>query len=548
MTPRSVLCYALLAASCLLSVRGATCGELVGAANQVTAEIGRLLERGASRALTTDALRQFYAVQGNNPVWTGENLGMAQQALRHLQEAEQYGLAPSDYAVQAALPRAPDSDPGQVAQFDFELSAAVLAFLADLHSGRTEPDLRWYAGPLPPSDFDPAALLRKALHERRLDDAIAAAEPGNDLYRRVKHTLARYRQLAPRFAHIAPSPRLPASSKLQPGMPFPGAASLAKRPVLWGDMPEGASTSDDMYTQDMAAAVKNFQLRHGLPQDGILGKATMAALSVPLPHRIRQLELTLERLRWMPALPAGPLIVVNVPSFRLWALDTRAPASPASVEMRVIVGNAAHTPTPLFIGQLRYLEFNPAWNVPRSIELEEILPKLARDSDYLAKQDMELVARNGQQIFSGNDALAALRAGSVRARQRPGPRNVLGPVKFAMPNPMNIYLHATSAQELFSRQRRDLSHGCIRLEQPAALAEFVLRDQGSWDRSAVLAAMQPGPTRTVMLDTPIPVVLLYATAVVDRQGRALFLEDVYGLDRKLLRALERRHARPPGAI
>lgn len=539
MTPRSVLRFALLAASCLLSVRSATCGELAGVANQATAEIGRLLESGTSRTRTSDALRQLYADQGNKPLWNGENLGVAQQALQHLQDAAQYGLAPGDYAVQAALPRAPGSNPGQVAQFDFELSAAVLAFLVDLHSGRTAPDLRWYAGALPQPGFDPVALLRKALREQRFDDAVAAAEPGNALYRRVRHALAQYRQLAPRFETIAPLPPLPAGNNLRTGMPFAGAASLVERLVLLGDMPQGASASDGIYTQDMAAAVSNFQLRHGLAQDGILGKSTMAVLSVPLTHRIRQLELTLERLRWMPALPAGPLIVVNVPSFRLWALDTRASTSPPQVEMRVIVGNAARTPTPLFIGQLRYLEFNPSWNVPRSIELEEILPKLARDSGYLAKQDMELVARNGQQIYSGTDALAALRAGSVRARQRPGSRNVLGPVKFAMPNPMNIYLHATSAQELFSRQRRDLSHGCIRLEYPAALAEFVLRDQAPWDRGAVLAAMQPGPTRTVMLAAPIPVVLLYATAVVDRQGRALFLEDVYGLDQKLLRALER---------
>lgn len=538
MTPRNVLCYALFAATCLFSVRSATCGEIAGAATRASTEIGKLLDSGSSRARASDALRQFYASQGNNPAWTGESLGMAQQALQHFQEAEQYGLTPGDYALHTPIPRAPADNPAQVARFDVELTASVLGFLTDLHSGRTAPDLRWYAGTLPPPDFDPVDLLRKALKERRFEDAIAAAEPHNALYRRVRQALARYRQLAPHFDRIAALPPLPAGSKLEVGMAYTGAASLVERLVLLGDLPEGASASDGRYTADMEAAVKHFQMRHGLLQDGIVGKATMAALAVPLAYRIRQLELTLERLRWMPALPPGPLIVVNVPSFRLWALDTRVPSSPPQVEMRVIVGNAARTPTPLFIGQLRYLEFNPAWNVPRSIELEEILPKLARDSSHLEKQDMELVERNGQKIYNGNDALAALRAGTVRVRQRPGARNVLGAIKFAMPNPMNIYLHATSAQELFSRQRRDLSHGCIRLEQPVALAEFVLRDQASWDHNSVLEAMLPGPTRTVMLGTPVPVVLLYATAVVDRQGRALFLEDIYGLDKQLFSKLE----------
>jgi murein L,D-transpeptidase YcbB/YkuD len=268
----------------------------------------------------------------------------------------------------------------------------------------------------------------------------------------------------------------------------------------------------------------------------------MSALAVPLSHRIRQLELTLERLRWMPTLPPGPVIVVNVPSFRLWALDTRVPSNAPQVEMRVIVGTAARTPTPLFIGELRHLEFNPAWNVPRSIELDEIMPKLARDPDYLRKQDMELVSMDGKPVSGAAPQLTALQAGTVRVRQRPGARNVLGAVKFAMPNPMSIYLHATSANELFAMQRRDLSHGCIRLEQPAELAEFVLRHEGSWDHASVLQAMEPGPTRIVRLSTPIPVILLYATAVTDRQGRALFLHDVYGLDQKLIRTLELERA------
>jgi murein L,D-transpeptidase YcbB/YkuD len=224
-----------------------------------------------------------------------------------------------------------------------------------------------------------------------------------------------------------------------------------------------------------------------------------------------------------------------VPAYRLWAFDGRDPAG-QPLEMRVIVGAAARTPTPLFIGQMRYLEFNPYWNVPRSIETAEIIPKLARDPGYLARNDMELVSAAGT-VLPGAGGLAALRAGTARVRQRPGPKNALGAVKFAMPNPMNIYLHSTSAQELFARSRRDLSHGCIRVEHPAALAQFVLADPERWSADAVAAALRPGRTVTVMLREAVPVVLFYATALTDRDGRALFADDIYGLDEQLVQAL-----------
>jgi murein L,D-transpeptidase YcbB/YkuD len=407
--------------------------------------------------------------------------------------------------------------PEQLARFDVELTRSFLQFLADLHGGRVQPDFTLFAETLPRGGFDPVERLHAALRTGRLDGAVAAAEPRIALYARVRRTLAEYRQLERTTPQLAPLPE--------------GAAQLRERLVLLGDLAAGAGDAE------LPEGVRRFQLRHGLPEDGVPGPATTAALAVPLAQRVRQLEFTLERLRWIPPLRPGPLIVVNVPAFRLWAFDTSEPSAAPRLEMRVIVGSAVRTPTPLFIGQLRHLEFNPYWNVPRSIELGEIVPKLARDPDYLRRNDMELVARQGHDPADGASALAALRAGTVRVRQRPGERNVLGAVKFAMPNPMNIYLHSTSARELFNRTRRDLSHGCIRLEKPAELAEFVLRGQTGWDHASVQAAMAPGPTRTVRLAAPIPVILSYATAVTDRSGRALFAADIYGRDRKLARAL-----------
>jgi len=349
-------------------------------------------------------------------------------------------------------------------------------------------------------------------------------------------SLAHYRELA----RLHPAwPPLPAGTgAVAVGDRYPGTALLRERLQVLGDLDADAG-GGDRYTKELAAALKRFQARHGLAEDGVLGPQSMRALAVPLAHRAAQLALTLERLRWLPPLPHGPTVIVNLPAYRLWAFDSSAGAAAVPLEMRIIVGTAAKTPTPLFIGQLRYLELNPYWNVPRSIALREILPKVARDSAYLDKNDMELVGAKGRVVLEPDAALAALRAGRARIRQRPGARNVLGDLKFAMPNPMDIYLHSTSSKELFDLSRRDLSHGCIRVERPIELAQFVLADPQAWNAAAIEAAIRGGKTRTVTLRTPVPVVLFYATAVTERDGRILFAEDIYGRDGPLLEALAR---------
>jgi murein L,D-transpeptidase YcbB/YkuD len=320
---------------------------------------------------------------------------------------------------------------------------------------------------------------------------------------------------------------------------------LRTRLQLLGDLPaNGAGPEDEIgiYTPALADGVRHFQSRHGLAEDGVLGAASLAALAVPPGQRATQLALTLERLRSLPHLPAGRFVAVNLPAYRLWAFDSGAGAPEPRLEMRVIVGTAARTQTPLFIGRMRYLEFNPYWNVPPSIQASEIVPKLARTPGYLRANDMEIVTPSGT-VLDGASAAAALRGGGARVRQRPGPRNALGALKFAMPNPMNIYLHSTPSRELFGRSRRDLSHGCIRVEQPVALAAFVLADPVTWSTAAVEEAIARGRTQTVMLPRTVPVILFYATAVVDRDGRAVFADDIYRLDAALLAQLRGRAER-----
>jgi murein L,D-transpeptidase YcbB/YkuD len=345
-------------------------------------------------------------------------------------------------------------------------------------------------------------------------------------YARVKAALAQYRALARQAYPALPLP----SAKIKPGGAYPAAPAGFERRVLRGALPGDAPAPNrGIYSEQMKEGVEHFQARHGLMDDGVLGRATVDALNVPPAQRVRQLELTLERLRWLPDVGRGPLIMVDLPAYRLWALDKDG-AEP--LEMRVVVGAALKTETPLFVGQMRYLEFNPYWNVPRSILEKEILPKLARNPDYLAQNEMETVPPGA--------SMADLKAGKARLRQRPGPKNALGSIKFAMPNPMDIYLHSTPVREAFQRSRRDLSHGCIRVEHPAALAQYVLGRQQKWNADAIQDALQPGPTRHVDLARAIPVVIFYATASVDSEGNPRFAADIYGRDAKLAQELAAR--------
>jgi len=471
-------------------------------------------------------LDRFYAPRKYAPAW---NPSTAAAALWVLQQAALQGLDPGDYDADALQGQLRSGKAG-TARFDVALTAAMLRYLADLRVGRVRSE---YHTRLPDprlNRYDPVERLRAGLAAGKLQGAVQAAEPQMGQYGRVKAALAYCRELSRQPYPALPKPR----AKVVPGGSYPAAKALFRRLVLLGDLPADAPPpAEGVYGKQMTEGVRRFQARHGLDEDGVLGRGTIDALNVPPARRARQLALTLERLRWLPDFGPGPMIVVNLPVYRLWAPDNGSAAMP--LEMRVVVGSAIKTETPLFVGQMRYLEFNPYWNVPRSIVEKEILPKLRRNRAYLAQNEMETVPAGA--------SVADLQAGRARVRQRPGVKNALGAVKFAMPNPMDIYLHSTPAPELFQRSRRDLSHGCIRVEDPAALARYVLARQGRWNAAAVQGALQPGPTRHVDLAKAIPVVMFYATAVVDGKDRMRFGADIYGRDAKLEQELAIRRSR-----
>jgi murein L,D-transpeptidase YcbB/YkuD len=299
------------------------------------------------------------------------------------------------------------------------------------------------------------------------------------------------------------------------------------------------------YEGPVVEGVKHFQARHGLEPDGIIGRGTRAAMAVPLSWRVRQIELALERLRWLPGMEGRRVVALNIPAFYLWAWDEVTPTSEPTFGMRAIVGRAQGTRTPVFDALMREVIFRPYWNIPRSILVNEILPSLGRDPDYLSRNDMEMVRGQGDDappVPETAENLALLEQGALRLRQRPGPRNALGLVKFDFPNEQNVYMHDTPARQLFERTRRDFSHGCVRVEDPGALAAWVLRDQPEWTPARILAAMHGGATIHASVSRPPLVILFYLTAMVlpGEEDTIAFADDLYGHDATLHRMLARQ--------
>jgi murein L,D-transpeptidase YcbB/YkuD len=528
-------------------------------ASAIQLAIGRGIAGGSGwpvRRLTAAERRDLDRLYGTAapPLWLttpGAPNHAAREGLRLLSAAADEGLDPADYDA-VALAHACDALPApgpmaaeNQAAFDVALSAALLRYFRHVHLGRVDPQAIGFRVRLPTEEHDFVAVLRSAIAGDRVAETAADLAPPLIQYRALRTALARYRALAA-AAGVTGLPALPAT--VHPGDPYPDVTALGRELRALGDLPADADMNSNersgRYEGPLVTAVERFQVRHGLTPDGVLGPATRAALRVPLTWRIRQIELALERLRWLPDLGRQRFIALNIPMFTFWAWDSIPPAGTPAFGMRAIVGRALNTQTPLFVEEMRYVIFRPYWNVPRSILRNEILPALSRDPGYLERHDMEIVREAGggrpEPDTIANQAL--LKQGVLGVRQRPGPRNSLGLVKFVFPNDANVYMHGTPAQELFSRSRRDFSHGCVRVEHPAALAEWVLKHEPGWTSDRILAAMAGATPTRVDLADPILVILFYITAVVmPEDGGIHFAEDIYRHDLRLDRALTESH-------
>jgi murein L,D-transpeptidase YcbB/YkuD len=495
-------------------------------------------------------LREFYERSEYRTYWidaASRPSSDGREALALLDRAPDEGLDPLDYhpkVLRSLTAQLEDgtATPVDLARFDVALSSGLLRYFRHVHQGRVDPRAIGFrlTGALDRHSFP--ALLRAATEQHRIADAAADLRPALVQYRMLRPMLARYRALAADPALTNP---IPLAAAVHAGDSYSAVALVMRRLIALGDLPAGSAPETfGRYEGAVVDGVKHFQVRHGLTADGVLGKSTFAALSVPIAWRVRQIELALERLRWLPHLGDSRLLALNIPMFRLWAWDTIPPSGLPLFGMDVIVGRALNTQTPVFVEAMNEVTFRPYWNVPRSILRHEILPKLQLDQGYLQREDMEIVRGDGdnaQVIDVSAEALNDLRRGTLRVRQRPGPRNSLGLIKFVFPNEDDVYMHGTPAQVLFEQARRDFSHGCVRVEDPVKLAEWALQDRPEWTRDRILSATLGTKTIHVRLLHPIQVILFYTTAsVMPEDGTIRFAEDLYGHDARLNRALVER--------
>jgi murein L,D-transpeptidase YcbB/YkuD len=428
-------------------------------------------------------------------------------------------------------------------RFDLALTVCAMRYISDLHIGKVNPKHMDFAFDEEPRKYDLAGFLRdRVVAARDVPGILAQVEPPYPGYRRTIQALQTY--LA--FAGTDDGEQLPPQAKaILPGDAYPGLPRLTRLLRMVGDLPADADVPADgtVYEGGLVEAVKSFQRRHGRDPNGRIGAQTLADLNVPMRRRVQQMQLALERWRWMPDEYRKAPIVANIPEFRLRAYDKDFHVG---LTMNVVVGNSYGHNTPVFSDSMAYVVFRPYWEVPPSIVDGEMIPHILKDPGYLEKRGFEIVDSRQKVAGAGTtrNLVSQLRAGKLFIRQVPGPKNSLGLMKFIFPNRYDIYMHDTPATQFFAKSRRDFSHGCIRLEKPAELAAWVLRDNPGWDAERIRAAMNGSATQQVNLTHPIPILIVYVTVVVLEDGLVHFYDDIYRHDGALGRVLARGYPYP----
>jgi len=486
----------------------------------------------ASRRL----IPEFYEAREFRPAWGRP--GQVEALVRLVAASRDHGLDPDDYHadVLGRLPgvgRAGDApDAAALADRDLVLTDALVRLAYHLRFGKANPRELYRDWNFSRSlgAIDPVRALETAIASESLEATVEQFAPQLPIYGRLRGALARHRAIEASGGW----PRVPPGPTLEPGMQDPRIARLRERLAASGDYEGPARVEPDRFDAALEAAVRRFQVRHALESDGVVGRRTLAALAVDVAARIDQIRVNLERLRWVAQDLAGDYLVVDIAGFsaRLYVGDRVAWAS------RAVVGRP-YRKTPVFRATMQYIVLNPAWTVPPTILREDVLPKIAADPAYLAREHMQVVDASGRPLDAAGIDWSRYRSGGFPHQivQAPGPDNPLGSVKFMLPNPHAVYLHDTPARKLFDKPERAFSSGCIRLEQPLELAVLLLDEPERWSPAALRAAIETGETRTVPVKRGIPVLVLYFTAEAPEDGTLQFRPDLYGRDARVIAAL-----------
>jgi murein L,D-transpeptidase YcbB/YkuD len=483
-----------------------------------------------------EQVKKLYESAQFVPLWIkgGEPTPQATYLIEALRASRLKGLNPSDYEVESLATTSRSLKGASTlaqASFDAALTQSTMQYISDLRVGRVNPKHLKVDIDVQSKKYDlPEFIARQVVSAGNIQSVLDQIEPPYAGYRRIENTLKQYLDLAAG----GDGAKVPAGARtIAPGDPYAGTAELADRLHLLGDLPQ--SGGFNTYKGALVEGVEHFQARHGLAADGKLDAATLRELNTPLAERVQQIDDALERWRWMPTEFQQPPVLVNIPEFRLRAYNDN---HQLALSMNVVVGKAAPTQTPVFTNDIKFIVFRPYWSVPPGILRRTVIPGILKSSGYLARERFEVTDASGKIVSPNDDLVAGLRSGKYFVRQKPGPTNALGLIKFMFPNTYSVYLHSTPSTELFSRSRRDFSSGCIRLGKPAELASFLLRNQldgqQPWTVALVQKAMDSGTdNRQVNLAVKIPVLILYVTAVAEEDGTVHFFDDIYGHDKRL---------------
>jgi murein L,D-transpeptidase YcbB/YkuD len=489
----------------------------------------------ATRA-ATDGIEAFYADRAFEPVWfrEGRPLPEAKEVAIRIALAGMQGLEPGDYLSGLYAGEGPPASLDETAAAEVDLTETLLRYAADLHHGRFRPasvDRKWH---IRKPRLDVTTWLSDAVQARDIGRRLDALAPPHPVYRDLRRSLEEYLSIAaaggwPAFPRSGPR-------KLEPGDQHEQVSMLRSRLAVT-DGAAAEALDPQRYDPDLVEAVKRFQRRHGLNEDGVVGRRTRAALAVPVGRRILQLRAALERWRWMPADLGTSYVLVNVPAYRLWFYEDGEP----TLTMRTIVGKYKRQ-TPTFAASISYFVMRPKWYVPRRIAVQDLLPKAQDDPEYYRKGGYTVFDREtGETVDPATVDWTAYGDGGefpFRLVQGAGDSNALGDIKFMFENPYGVYLHDTSSPRLFLKDHRTFSSGCIRVEKPLELAAGILSEDQPTTPETVSAMISRAPkNRYLTLRREVPLYVVYVSAWADAE-QAYFYDDPYRRDNTLLEQLQ----------
>ena len=460
------------------------------------------------------------------------------EALECLQNSWMDGLNPEDYHLNE-IQRLRDDilsneslDYSEIAEFDVLLTDGLLLYAYHLIKGKINPhtlDVNWnFSSRGIPKD--PTQIFLNAIENRDIKSAIHDFRPKDEIYYQFISSLVRYKEIE----NSGGWEEINIEGVVKPGEFHNQLDKLRERLFISGDIKFKEGFLDTLYDEDLEAAVKRFQQRHGLEPDGVIGKNTIAALNIPVQNKLDMLRINMERARWILDEDFSDAILVNIANFKLFYLNDTIRVH----KTKVMVGTY-YNQTPVFKSKMKYMVFNPTWTVPYSIATKEILPKIKKDPNYLADRNISLLAKNGKVIPQNNVDWTKINRQNFpyTLRQEPGPGNALGQVKFIFPNKYSVYLHDTPSKYLFAKDQRAFSHGCIRVQYPLKLAEVLLNDE-KWNSEKIQEVLGKKKEKVVHLKKPLDVLLFYWTTGFEENGDVFFIKDIYNRDDKILAGLQ----------